>query len=120
MDEVAHPEYDVYAWHYVVGVYDGTYSETKARISIKVIHEDEEYTLENSKIVDKWTLRADDNFVTIGGTENWFGARCFDGLIDEVRILDKVLTDEEIEAIYTFTGGTGSGDREYKTLYWRE
>lgn len=116
MDELAHPEYDVYAWHYVVGVYDGTYSETKARITIKIVDED----LENSKIIDKWTLRADDNFVTIGGTENWFGARCWNGLIDEVRILNKVLTDEEIEAIYTFTGGTGSGNREYKTLYWRE
>lgn len=87
---------DTYAWHYVVGSYDGTYSNTQAEIKIHILDEG----FSNSKIIPKWSGRAGTNDVSIGGrqTNHWFFGlfACLDATLDEVRILDGVYDVTEL------------------------
>ncbi len=94
---------DVYAWHFIVGTYDGQYSSTKAEIKIYIY---DEYfpTLDNNfyknKIIDKMADHVGTNDVYLGGrptTSSWFGAfTCIDATLDEIRILDGVFDPGEL------------------------
>jgi Concanavalin A-like lectin/glucanases superfamily len=87
---------DVYDWHFIVGTYDGNYSATKAEIKIQIL--DEGFVA--SKIINKWAKRDSTNTVSIGGRETnlwWFGPfACFDGTIDEVRLLDGIYDSADL------------------------
>jgi hypothetical protein len=106
---------DIYAWHFIVGSYDGTYSETQAEIAIQIYDEDYKAT----KIVDKWSRRDSTNVVTIGGRETnvwWFGAfTCIDATLDEVRLFSSVLSQAEIDDIFT-----GNFPETNNIIYWKE
>ena len=82
-------------WHHVAGVYDG--SEVKMYV---------DGTLKNTKTFDGelWTR---DSVLCIGGTEGC-SAPPFRGLIDEVQIFNRALTEAEIKGIYD-AGGIGPG-----------
>lgn len=94
---------DVYDWHFIVGSYDGEYSETKAEIKIHIYDEG----FENSKIVDKWANHADNNAVSLGGwptSISWFGAfTCIDATVDEIRILDGIYDPSQLTDIMNDT-----------------
>ncbi len=106
---------DVYEWHFIVGVYDGTYSSTHAEITIHIY--DEGYS--ESKIIPKWTSRDSTNVVSIGGREtnlSFFGPfTCIDGTIDEVKIFDHKLTNQELNNLYIYNGDPTTG-----IIYWKE
>ena len=80
-------------WHHLVGVYDG---------SAVMIYVDG--MLKNTKPAggDLWTRNSK---LCIGGTERC-QATPFRGLIDEIQIFDRALTDDEIKGIYD-AGGIG-------------
>ena len=106
---------DVYAWHFIVGTYDGTYSETQAEISIQIY--DEGY--KNTKLINKWTRRDSTNTVSIGGREttlDWFGPfTCIDAILDEVGLYDEILSDDVLDQLYKF-----NGVKRTKIIYWIE
>ena len=83
------------AWHHVAGVYDG--SEVKIYVN---------GMLKNTKTFDGelWTRNS---VLCIGGTERC-QASPFRGLIDEVQIFNRALTESEIKGIYE-AGGIGPG-----------
>jgi len=106
---------NVYDWHFIVGSYDGTYSETEAEITIQIY--DEGFSA--SKVIDKWSRRDSTNVVTIGGREtnlSWFGAfTCIDGTLDEVKIFDSVLTPAELADLYN-----NNATLVNEILYWND
>ncbi len=106
---------DVYAWHFIVGTYDGTYSETQAEISIQIY--DEGY--KNTKLINKWTRRDPTNTVSIGGREttlDWFGPfTCIDAILDEVGLYDEILSDDVLDQLYQF-----NGVKKTEIIYWQE
>jgi len=88
-------------WHYAGWVYDGTLGEIRLYL---------DGVLENSV---SYTLDADMDIANpfcIGG----YDAQCddavyhFEGLLDDVRVYNKALTQLEIELLYGSTGGTCS------------
>ena len=83
------------AWHRLVGVYD---------TSAAMMYVDG--ALKNTKTADGelWTRNTT---LCIGGTERC-QASPFRGLIDEVQIFNRALTEDEIKAIYD-AGATGQG-----------
>jgi len=106
---------DIYAWHFIVGSYDGTYSETEAEISVQIYDEG----FRETKIVDKWSRRDSTNIVSIGGRETnvwWFGMfTCIDATLDEMRMYSAALSQDEIDDIYT-----GNFEESNNIIYWRE
>ncbi len=78
-------------WHYVVGVYDGTY----ARIYV-------DGTLESSTNVGSVTLSSNSDPVSIGAYSNGSGGSVenWNGLIDEVAVWNRALSATEIANIY--------------------
>ncbi len=110
-------EMDIYAWHFIVATYDGTYSETQAEISIQIYDEGYKAT----KIVDKWSRRDSTNTVSIGGRETnvpWFGPfTCIDATLDEVGLYDEILTNDVINQLYQFNGLKKT---KTKIIYWQE
>ena len=73
-------------WHHIVGVYDG------AKLCLYV-----DGRLDNSVEVSK-SIDTNDAPVCIGGHSEK-GERCWNGLIDEVRIYDYALSQNEIAAL---------------------
>jgi hypothetical protein len=106
---------DPYEWHFLVGSYDGTYSETEAEITIQVY--DEGFSA--SKIIDKWSRRDSTNSVFIGGREtntSWFGAfTCIDATLDEVKMFDSILTPAELADLYN-----NNATLVNEILYWND
>ncbi len=107
---------DIYDWHFIVGTYDGSYSETHAEITIQIYDEG----FYESKIVDKWSRRDSTNIVSIGGREtNWwfFGMfTCIDATLDEMRLYSTVLSQQEIDDLFTGNISIETGN----IIYWKE
>ena len=74
-------------WHYIVGVYDGTY----LKIYVDGVQE-------SSNNIGATTLNSNSNPVIIGS--NGGSSEFWNGLIDEVAIFDIALTAEEIKKRY--------------------
>lgn len=123
LDEKANPDLDIYDWHYISGRYDGNYSSDKAEIMVKVVDED----IKDTAIVDKWITHGNDNIVSIGGVRSPFSwlsflnsVRCYDGIIDEVRLLNKAATEDEMVDMSRATTNSGNSDFSVAVVFWRD
>ena len=81
-------------WHFAVGVYDGSASEIYVDGNLLNSHP---YTGNISTSMNSLNIGRD-----LSNT-----SRLFDGLIDDVRIYDRALTEAEIQALYHEGGWTG-------------
>jgi len=89
-------------WYYVIVSYDGT--------TIKIYIDGVEQQLyrhdTGATITGQYTLNTNTGAMYLGKrSPNVFSERHFDGLIDEVAIYDRALSEDEIEALYF--NGTG-------------
>jgi len=100
------------SWHFACGVYDGTekhiYVDGTERVNATNPH--------GGQPLGTGTTRY--GFIGDGSEAGSFdGSRndqYYDGQVDEVRLYDRALDQEEIEALYTADGG-GSGNRTVTT-----
>ncbi|GEM_PF-2397906 len=124
MDALANPSLDIYDWHYVAGTYNGDYSNSQAEITVQVVGKE----LKSSKLVSKMNSHGNDNIVAIGGIgpnrRRWFSClinslRCFDGTLDEVRLLNRSMPDDELASMAMTTASSSEGgDSSFKIVYW--
>ena len=77
--------FDPYEWHHIVGTYDGEY----LRIYVDGDLKDTHYYYQQSGTANNGSIGS-----FMGG------GYCFDGVIDDVRVYDRVLDDDEIETLY--------------------
>jgi hypothetical protein len=123
LDQKANPDLDIYDWHYIVGRYDGNYSSSKAEIMVKVVDED----LKETKVIDKWISHGNDNVVSVGGVKSPFSwlsflnsVRCYDGVIDEVRLLSRAASEDEMVKMSNATGGSGGSGSSLDIVFWKD
>ncbi len=126
-------------WHYIVATYNHDYDSTQAEISIQIA--DEAFKPGNNPSDWKATdyiskvTREQGNSTFIGGWHDidtqwthseWLNGiinailqslASFDGKIDEVMLLNRVMKDDEIHELYQFNGLEKT---ETKPIYWLE
>ena len=111
-------EMDIYGWNFVVGSYDGTYSETQAKITLQVLHGENE-SFEETRIIDKWSQRDSTNVVSIGGgnfsMRRFEAQECINAAIDEVKLFNSILTPQQISLLYNNNAVNVS-----KIIYWSD
>ncbi len=111
-------EMDIYGWNFVVGSYDGNYSETHAKIKLQVLH-GENGCFEETKIIDKWSQRDSTNVVAIGGgnfsMRRFEAQECINAAIDEVKLFNSILTSQQISHLYNNNSVNVS-----KIIYWSD
>lgn len=79
-------------WHHYVGVYDYTAGAVKIYV---------DGVLRTTTLLTAGTtLQTDTGDITFGWDDGITGTRYFDGLIDDVRLYNRVLSDNEVEVLY--------------------
>ena len=116
---------DIDGWHYVVATYKEI-NANQAKISISIA--DLAFDNKRVKITQKWRGRTDDSYVTIGGDVNqttytsfltellgslFTRLNCTNATLDEVKILNKALDDDEINDLVT-----KGGLKDLRLAYW--
>lgn len=113
-------EMDIYDWNFVVGSYDGSFSETQAKITLIVRYGEgnDDYFI-NDEVIDKWVLRDSTNVVSIGGgnfsMRRFEAQECINAAIDEVKLFNGLLTLDDILGLYI-----NNGVATTKIIYWSD
>jgi hypothetical protein len=90
---------------------------------VKVVDED----LKETKVIDKWISHGNDNVVSVGGVKSPFSwlsflnsVRCYDGVIDEVRLLSRAASEDEMVKMSNATGGSGGSGSSLDIVFWKD
>ncbi len=96
-------------WHHVVGVYDGAHAN---------VYVDGVAVIANPPALTG-TMKSVPYPVCIGGTADGGGAKCISGMagsVDDFRIYNRALTDQEISDLYVAGGGSLGPDVTSPTI----
>ncbi|HPI27575.1 MAG TPA: hypothetical protein PLS75_03770 [Candidatus Marinimicrobia bacterium] len=118
-------EININSWHYVVATYREV-GDATALISISIA--DLPNDNKRTKLTTKWQGRTDESYVTIGGDVNqttytsflstllgslFTRLNCTDAKMDEVKILNEALDDDDIQDLVSL-----GGIKDLRLAYW--